>query len=150
MILGSRLSETEANDFNLPADTPKDSFGNSLYTGEDHLKILKHFWRRVFCRTSLQLDMKKLEQFFIHYDPSKWDWSKAPGFDRALVEAYVMHLKHTGTGKDGIHNYCYKFGTKHVIDFLVFLFQAFTAEPGSGPILPSDINDGLFCYPDEK
>ena len=82
------------------------------------------------------------EEIMTGYDVNKWDWSKAIPFSETLVEKYIQHLKHTGTGKDGIHNFRFRFGAKYVIKYLVTLFDAFC----NGIALPTDINEGLFCF----
>ena len=80
--------------------------------------------------------------FFIHYDPSIWDWSKAVQFTQHLVEKYIASLRHIGTGMDGIHNFCSKSGNSECVRYIVRLFDAFT----NGEPLPLDINDGLFVF----
>ncbi len=83
-----------------------------------------------------------LSEPLANYDLDKWQWYKAKQFDAHLVTAYIAHLRHTGSGKDGIHNFCYRYGDVHSERFIVRLFDAFT----SGEALPFDINDGVFCF----
>ncbi len=82
------------------------------------------------------------DELLVNYDINKWNWDKAKQFDIHLVEAYIAHLRHTGCGKDGIHNFCFRYGDLRSTQYLVRLFDAFT----SGVSLPRDINDGLFCF----
>ena len=58
------------------------------------------------------------------------------------MERYVDSLKHTGTGKDGIHNFCLKFGCRST---LLFGMRLMDAHMNCKP-LPADINDGLFAF----
>ena len=175
IIIGSRLNNEEALTLGLSTTgVPTDTSGNFLYTAADHLKIVSHFWKRVFGESKPEPPEHMVDTFLCHYDSSKWDWNKAHQFSQHLAELYIASLRHTGTGKDGIHNYCFKFGNVECVRFIVRLFDAFCNGAGSvktpccqvgagsarkgscqvgagstfcnGENLPLDINDGLFVF----
>ena len=101
IILGSRSNSDDAAMLGLATSgVPTDSSGNLLYTGADHLKIIAHFWQRVFGESKPEPPVDKVNAFLRHYDPFKWDWSKALHFSQHLAELYIAALRHTGAGKD--------------------------------------------------
>ena len=143
VILGSRLSSEDAERAGLDTtDKPADDGGRYLFTGQDHIKAIIWAWQRIFGK-ELTLDDELLADHIIAgYDINKWDWSKAVPFSQNLVGNFVSRLKHTGTGKDGVHNFCFRFGGETVIRYLVKLIDAYFNEQP----LPEDINDGLFVF----
>ena len=143
LVIGSRLNPNTINELQINVDnTSRDASGAPLVIGDTHLKALIHVWKKVFgSRTLPPLD-SELNDLLSSYDTNKWNWDKAKQFDIHLVVAYIAHLRHTGSGKDGIHNFCFRFGDLRSTKFLVRLFDAFT----NGDSLPADINDGLFCF----
>ena len=143
IVIGSRISEASALD--LGADTtctPTDSSGRFLVTGDQHTQAVINHWKQTFATTIPEASPHDIAHLLNGYPRDKWDWSKCTPFTRHLASEYVSKLKHTGTGKDGIHNYCFKNGGTYAIDYVVKLMDAhFNCRSR-----PADINDGLFAF----
>ena len=111
-------------------------------TGEDHYKAIMKTWSKVFGIACVLPEEHALNGIFGMYGCNKWDWSKLQQFSIKLAELYLKTLKTTSAGKDGIHNYCFKYGGKNVFAYVVRLFHTFK----NGGLLPQDINEGLFVF----
>ena len=61
-------------------------------------------------------------------------------FNQHLAEKYIAASRHTGTGKDEIHNSAFKYGSAECVKHIAKLFDAFT----KGQLLLSVINKRLF------
>ena len=108
--------------------------------------VFCHVWKRVFEESKLEPPEDVVQSFLGHYDPSAWDWCVASQFTEELAGKCLASLRHTGTGKDGIHNFCSKYGNEYCAKYIVKLFDAFC----NGEALPLDINEGLFVYLQKK
>ncbi len=126
IVIGSRLDPVTAKlvlDDDELSQAPCDVNGSMLVTGKGHTKALIHIWKKVFGTRALPPLQADLDELLSAYDTNKWDWGAAKQFDINLVIAYVAHLRHTGSGKDGIHNFCFKYGDRRSIEYLVRLFH---------------------------
>ncbi len=143
VIIGSRLDDAQAAESNISTtNLPTDSDGLCLVGGNAHTKALTTYWGHVFAKCHSPPSEDELAHLMDSYDTTKWDWSKRLNFDMFLMERYVDSLKHTGTGKDGIHNFCLKFGCRNTLLFGMRLMDAHM----NCKNLPADINDGLFVF----
>lgn len=111
-------------------------------SGEDHYKAIIKTWYEVFSIACVLPEEHALNEIFAVYDCNKWDWSKLQQFLMKLAELSLKTLNTTSAGKDGIHNYCFKYGGKDVLAYVVRLFNTFV---NGGPLL-QDINEGLFVF----
>jgi len=143
IIHGSRLSEEEAVQLGFSTEhVLRDSAGALLFSGREHQKALISTWEKVFGHLHSPPPEEHVNFFLAMYDCAKWDWRKCVNFSEHLAQMYVQSLRHTGTGKDGIHNFCFRFGCRSSTEFIVRLFDAFA----NNMPLPTDINEGLFVF----
>ena len=146
ILIGSRISEQDATALNISTENLQcDSIRNFLLTGELRNSFIISIWFKVFGTATELPSAEDLFQSTSNYDTAKWDWSLAAKFNVFLVPNYFEILKHTSAGKGGLHNFCYKYGGKYVLDSLVRLIDSYF----SGDVLPADINEGL-CLPTSK
>ena len=143
ILIGSRITAEEADEFSIStSNLSTDSSGAFLVSGDDHAQAILKTWVKVFGTASELPSPDIISRCMSSYDTSKWDWNLAAQFDPLLVSHYLQKLKHTGSGKDGVHSFCFKLGGQYVVQYLVRLIDGFF----NCKQLPEDINDGLLVF----
>ena len=119
IVIGSRITARVADSIGVDTGcTPTDTSGLFWVTGENHTKAVIDYWKRVFAICIPPSSAEEVAHMLEDYPRDKWDWTKCVTFTRQMAMDYLETLKHTGTGKDGIHNYCYRYCGPFVVDLL--------------------------------
>ena len=145
-VVGARVNTTELREIGFDIDDETigvDANGNHLLTGDKYFEAVRHCWRKVF--GTVHADPSVIESSLLsNYASSKtWDWSESLNPTYEMLLAYLHGLKHTGLGADGIHNFCWKYGGKTCVEFLLRLLDAHMARHAR----PKDINQLLKIFP---
>ena len=144
MVIGARLNLAELREEGIAEDDIKDSDkdGNFLITGEGYYLAVKHVWAKVFGAVHADPVTGNRAMLDDYISDNKWDWSRllTPSYD--MLETYLSTLKHTGLGKDGILNFCWKYGNADTTGFLFRLLDAHFAND----VRPDDINEMLKIF----
>ena len=99
----------------------KDIEGNFLVAGDGYFEAVKRMWSKIMGSIHAhptQCDRSILDLYSEH---RSWNWPLMLTATYKMLEEYLRNLKHTGLGKDGIHNCCWNFGSEHTNSFLVCL-----------------------------
>ena len=118
-VVGARINLEELRDVGFDTfDINEDDKGNFLVTGDRYFEAVKQFWGKMFGQIHAyptHHDLDILVQYTAH---NSWDWKLLLKPIPELIEDYLHWLKHTGVGKDGRHNFCWKHGGEDVKMFI--------------------------------
>ena len=125
-------------------DIDKDGCGNYMVTGDKYFEAMKHAWSRIFGVVHAEPNVQNDDLLYEYCINKSWDFNLILRPSMEMLDDYLVYLKNTGTGKDGIHNWCWKFGGFHTRHFLWRLLDAHLADLER----PDDINEILnpHCY----
>ena len=145
IVVGARVNSEELREIGFCEEQTEgtDSQGNYLLKGDGYFTAVRHTWKKIFGSVHAnpaEHDLDILNQYAAY---KTWNWNGMLNPHVELIDDYLFSLKHTGLGKDGVHNYCWKYGGEHAKHFIIRLLDAHTTRGER----PDDVNEILKIFP---
>ena len=143
ILLGPGISGDGAQSLGVVAgDMPIDTSGDFLVTGKLRTSVVVRAWYKVFVAASERPPLQELEEISSITILQNGTWHLLRNVVVISFAAHIDSLEHISAGKDGLHNYCYKYGGKSVLQILARLIDSFLNDQPP----PAGAREGLILF----